>query len=184
MHALISVADKSDVTPFARSLVELGWTILSSGGTSRALAEGGVPHDRIEDTIAGADIVGGRVRSLHVQIYAAILADPAADDHRAQLDALGATVLDMIVVNLPPLAPSDNRELIDVGGPTMIRAALKRSDRVTLATNPADYAGILADLRSHGEVPAERRRTLAATALRHARAYDECVAEWIEAPPS
>ena len=141
MKALLSVYDKTGIEEFARGLDALGWELVSSGGTSAALTAAGIDHVEVADLTGAPEMLGGRVKTLHPVIHGGILADRSKPDHLDALDKLGIGLIDLVVCNLYPFTSDPSIELIDVGGPTMVRAAAKNHDHVAVVVDPADYDG-------------------------------------------
>jgi len=185
-RALVSVFDKTGVDEFARGLVALGVTLVSTGSTAAALREGGVKVTEVSAVTGFPELLDGRVKTLHPAIHAGILADRSKPEHVAALAEHGIDPIDLVVVNLYPFgqtvaaggAEPEVVEMIDIGGPTMIRAAAKNAASVAVAVAPEDYAALLAEVREHGGTTAETRRRLAARAFAHTAAYDADVAAW------
>ena len=188
MRALISVHDKTGVVDLARGLVDLGWEIVSSGGTSKALEDAGVPVTSVESITASPEMLGGRVKTLHPKIHGGILADRSKPEHMGDLEAQGIEPIDLVVCNLYPFRSSPSIEMIDVGGPTMVRAAAKNHAHVGVVVDPSDYGQVLDELRESGSLSAETRRRLARAAFAHTAAYDAAVVTWFDEgdvlPPS
>ena len=182
MRALLSVWDKTGLTELARGLHELGWELLASGGTAAALAEAGLPVTPVERVTASPEMLGGRVKTLHPAIHGAILADRSNPQHLADLDAQGIAPIDVVVCNLYPFVANPSIETIDVGGPTMVRAAAKNHAHVGVVVDPADYAAVLDELRAAGSLSADTRRRLARAAFAHTAAYDAAIATWFDPP--
>jgi phosphoribosylaminoimidazolecarboxamide formyltransferase/IMP cyclohydrolase len=180
--ALLSVYDKSGIVELARGLHELGWSLLSSGGTARTIGENGVPVTDVADVTGVPAILGHRVVTLHPKIHGGILADPDDPDHRRDLDEHGIEPIDLVVVNLYPFAGDPGVELIDIGGPAMVRAAAKNHAHVGVVVDPADYAPVLAELRASGRLAAATRRRLARTAFATTAAYDAEIVAWLDRP--
>src|SRR5579875_202347 len=178
MRVLISVYDKTGLEDFARELVELGHDLIASGGTAAALEAAGIAHQTVESVTEAPEMLGGRVKTLHPRLHGGILADLAKDDHRADLERQGIAPIGMVVCNLYPFRSNPSIELIDVGGPTMVRAAAKNWAHVASVVDPDDYGAVLADLREHGAVSDGLRRRLAAAAFAHTAAYDAAIANW------
>lgn len=183
-RALISVWDKSAVVELASGLAAQGAEILSTGGTAQALREAELPVTLIESVTGYPAILDGRVKTLHPAIFAAIV---SRDDesHRAQLDSMGVTPIDLVMVNLYPFefkgihAPMPEAvELIDIGGVALIRAAAKNWERVAVVCDPAQYAGVLEEVRREGGLAAGTRRRLAAEAFARTAAYDSTIAAY------
>ena len=159
--ALLSVYDKSGIAELAEGLHAAGWRVLSSGGTAREIAAGGVPVTDVAELTGFPAILGHRVVTLHPKVHGGILADTSDPSHRADLAEYGIEPIDLVVVNLYPFATDPGVELIDIGGPAMVRAAAKNHDRVAVVVDPADYDVVLdeirADGRGHGRDPALAR---------------------------
>ncbi|NOZ77797.1 MAG: bifunctional phosphoribosylaminoimidazolecarboxamide formyltransferase/IMP cyclohydrolase, partial [Acidobacteria bacterium] len=181
-HALISVSDKRDVARLGSELVRLGWSLISTGGTASALERTGCPVTRVSTLTGFPEILDGRVKTLHPKVFAGILAAPR-EDHARQLDEHGIVPIDLVVVNLYPfretaasdgVTASEAIEQIDIGGPSLIRAAAKNHARVTVVVDPSDYESLLEELGSGG-VSDQTRRRLALKAFRHTAAYDAAI---------
>ncbi|MDA8183199.1 MAG: bifunctional phosphoribosylaminoimidazolecarboxamide formyltransferase/IMP cyclohydrolase PurH, partial [Actinomycetota bacterium] len=162
MRALVSVYDKTGLVELARGLTEIGVEIISSGGTSAALEGAGIPHREVSEVTGAAEMLGGRVKTLHPAIHGGILADRSKPDHVADLEAQGIVPIDLVVCNLYPFRSDPSIELIDVGGPTMLRAAAKNHAHAGVVVDPADYPVVLDELRSHGALSEATRRRLPA----------------------
>jgi phosphoribosylaminoimidazolecarboxamide formyltransferase / IMP cyclohydrolase len=180
VRVLISVHDKTGVVDLARGLTELGWEIISSGGTSKALQDAGVPVTRVEVITASQELLGGRVKTLHPKIHGGILADRSKPEHMADLAAHGIEPIDLVVCNLYPFRSSPSIEMIDVGGPTMVRAAAKNHAHVGIVVDPADYGQVLEELRADGSLSPETKRRLARAAFAHTAAYDAAIVTWFD----
>ncbi len=188
--ALLSVSDKTGLIDFARGLADLGIEILSTGGTASHLGEGGIPVTAVSEATEFPEILDGRVKTLHPKIHGGILADRARAHHLSQMQEHGIRPIDIVVVNLYPfektVANSETTEseavdMIDIGGPCMLRAAAKNFSSVTVVVDPKDYPQVLAALEeSGGQVPEAMRRSLALKAFRHTQSYDAAIAEWFE----
>jgi phosphoribosylaminoimidazolecarboxamide formyltransferase/IMP cyclohydrolase len=187
-RALVSVSDKTDLVEFGRFLAGQGVEILSTGGSARTLAEAGVPVIEVAAHTGFPEIMGGRVKTLHPKIHGGILARRDLPDHLAAMDEHGIGGIDMVVSNLYPFeatlasgADYDTCvENIDIGGPAMVRASAKNHDFVTIVTDPADYAAVMAEMTANqGAVGAALRRRLAMTAFSHTAAYDAMIAGWL-----
>jgi phosphoribosylaminoimidazolecarboxamide formyltransferase/IMP cyclohydrolase len=186
---LLSVFDKSGIEDLGRGLADLGWELLASGGTARALRQAGLSVHEVSDWTGFPEVLGGRVKTLHPAIHAGVLArDNDAD--RAELAGLGLRPIDLVVCNLYPFARTVARpdvsldeavEQIDIGGVAMLRAAAKNFERVAALVDPADYAALLAELRERGSVAQDTRRRLAYKAFAHTAAYDEAIRAFLEA---
>jgi phosphoribosylaminoimidazolecarboxamide formyltransferase/IMP cyclohydrolase len=180
MRALLSVYDKTGLAAFARGLVGVGYELVSSGGTSRALAEAGIPHVTVESVTGAPEMLGGRVKTLHPRIHGGILADRDQPAHRADLEAHGIDGIDLVVCNLYPFRSEPSVEMIDVGGPTMVRAAAKNHAHVGVIVDPADYGPVLDELRREGGLAEGTRRRLARAAFAHTAAYDAAIVSWFD----
>ena len=184
--AILSVHDKTGVIEFANGLTALGWTLLASGGTAKLLHENEVVVTEVADYTKMPEFLGGRVKTLHPAIHGGLLARSTEDDHRQLLD-LGWDYIDLVAVNLypfeatiarPNVSYEDVIENIDIGGVTLIRAAAKNHERVTLICDPADYASVLAALQK-GEVPFGMRRSLAVKGFESTAHYDARISEYL-----
>jgi phosphoribosylaminoimidazolecarboxamide formyltransferase/IMP cyclohydrolase len=186
-RALISVSDKRGIVSFAQALVDLGWEIISTGGTYAALRAGGVPVLAVESVTGFPEILDGRVKTLHPMIHAGLLARRDMPQHMATLAERKIPPIDLLAVNLypfretvakPDVSFEDAIENIDVGGPAMLRSAAKNHDSVIVVVDPTDYPRILEMLRTGG-VDQERRRALAAKVFSHTADYDGAIARYL-----
>jgi phosphoribosylaminoimidazolecarboxamide formyltransferase/IMP cyclohydrolase len=187
-RALVSVSDKRDLEPFVRGLVELGFEIVSTGGTARSLKESGLPIVGISEVTGFPEIMDGRVKTLHPAIHGGILADRSRATHLKAIADLGIKPIDLVVVNLYPfeqitsqrgVKEADAVENIDIGGPCMVRAAAKNFGSVAVVVDPDDYESVLEKLKANnGELPLESRRRLAVKAFHHTAHYDSVIATW------
>ena len=185
-RALLAVYDKSGIVELARALVEQGVALVSSGGTAQALRDAGIPVTPVEEVTGSPEMLDGRVKTLHPRIHAGILADRRKPDHDAELAEHGIEPFELVVVNLYPFrdtvasgaGPEDVIEKIDIGGPTMVRAAAKNFESVGIVVSPARYGDVLDEIRREGGLTRELRRTLAAEAFAHTAAYDAAVGGW------
>ena len=148
--ALLSVYDKSGIVEFAESLHQLGWSLVSSGGTARTIADAGIPVTDVAELTGLPAILGHRVVTLHPKIHGGILADPTDAEHVADMAHHGIEPIDLVVVNLYPFSSDPSIELIDIGGPAMVRAAAKNHAHVGVLVDPADYESVLDELRGGG----------------------------------
>ena len=180
MRVLLSVYDKSGLVDLARQLVGMGHDLVSSGGTSQALAAAGIDHRTVESVTAAPEMLGGRVKTLHPSIHGGILADRSNAEHLAELAGHGIEPIDLVVCNLYPFGSNPSIELIDVGGPTMVRAAAKNFAHVGVVVDPADYEAVLEELRRDGFLSTATRRRLARAAFEHTAGYDRAIADWFE----
>ncbi|MFF8591292.1 bifunctional phosphoribosylaminoimidazolecarboxamide formyltransferase/IMP cyclohydrolase [Streptomyces sp. NPDC015220] len=184
-RALVSVYDKTGLEELARGLHEAGVELVSTGSTAARIAAAGVPVTKVEELTGFPECLDGRVKTLHPKVHAGILADLRLEDHQRQLAELGVEPFDLVVVNLYPFretvasgASADECvEQIDIGGPSMVRAAAKNHPSVAVVTSPARYADVLAATQAGGFDLATRKR-LAAEAFQHTAAYDVAVASW------
>jgi phosphoribosylaminoimidazolecarboxamide formyltransferase/IMP cyclohydrolase len=179
-RALLSVYDKTGLEAFARGLVSLGYELVASGGTSKALADAGIDHLEVEAVTGAPEMLGGRVKTMHPRIHGGILADRSKPDHMATIAEQGIEPIDLVVCNLYPFRSDPSIELIDIGGPSMVRAAAKNHDSVGVLVDPADYGEVLDELRRDGELSAATRRRLARAAFAHTAAYDAAIVGWFD----
>lgn len=179
MRALLSVYDKTGIVDFARALHDLGVDLVSSGGTARALAAAGLPVTDVADLTGVPAILGHRVVTLHPRVHGGLLADRDDPGHLADMERYGIEPIDLVVSNLYPFASDPSIELIDIGGPAMVRAAAKNHAFVGVVTDPSQYDEVLADLRASGALGAATRRRLALAAFRATAAYDTAIAAWL-----
>lgn len=188
-RALISVFDKTGLTELGQGLTALGVEILSTGGTRQHLEDAGVPVVQVSDFTGFPEILGGRVKTLHPRIHGGILADRSRAAHLTELQEHRINPIDLVVVNLYPFQETAESgaafeevvEMIDIGGPSMIRAAAKNFRGVTVIVDPSDYPQVQAALEDGDRVvPEPVRRGLALKAFRHTQAYDAAIAAWLE----
>lgn len=180
-RALLSVFDKRGLVEFAGGLEELGWELVASGHTAAALADAGIAHLQVAVVTGAPEMLSGRVKTLHPAIHGGILADRSVTEHMADLERQGIVPIDLVVCNLYPFATEPSVEMIDIGGPAMVRAAAKNFAHVAVVVDPAEYPGVLDELRRTGQVSDDTRRRLARTAFAHTAAYDTAVAAWMTA---
>ncbi len=187
-RALISVTDKSGVVELARELVALGFEILSTGGTAKALQAGGIPVTEVSTYTGFPEILDGRVKTLQPKIHGGLLGRRANPKHREQMEALGIEPIDLLVVNLyafektvakPGCTLEEAIENIDIGGPAMLRAAAKNFQDVTVLTDPADYPQVLSELKSRGETNLETRFYLAKKVYGLTHCYDGAITRYL-----
>ena len=178
-RALLSVYDKTGIEEFARGLVASGWRIVSSGGTAKALADAGIAVTDVAELTGVPPILDHRVVTLHPKVHGGILADTSKSHHVADMDAHGIQAIDLVVVSLYPFSSKPSVELIDIGGPAMIRAAAKNFDRVGVVVETAQYAAVLDEIRANGNLSSQTRRALAARAFTVTRDYDSAIVEWL-----
>ncbi len=188
MRALLSVEDKTGVIAFARELVDLGWEIISTGKTAALIASHDILVTDIASVTGFAEMLDGRVKTLHPAVHGAILARRDNPDHMAQIAAQGIAPIDLVACNLydfagavaqPDVTLADAVERIDIGGVTLLRAAAKNCDAVTVVMRPEDYPAVLEELRVHGHTLPATRRRLAAQAFAHTAAYDGQIALYL-----
>ncbi|MEU2361658.1 bifunctional phosphoribosylaminoimidazolecarboxamide formyltransferase/IMP cyclohydrolase [Streptomyces noursei] len=185
-RALVSVYDKSGLEELAQGLHAAGVQLVSTGSTAGKIAAAGVPVTKVEELTGFPECLDGRVKTLHPKVHAGILADLRLADHQQQLADLGVEPFDLVVVNLYPFretvasgaTPDECVEQIDIGGPSMVRAAAKNHPSVAVVTSPERYADVLAAVNGGGFDLAARKR-LAAEAFQHTAAYDVAVASWM-----
>ncbi len=188
-RALLSVSDKSGLAEFATGLSRLGIEMISTGGTFRALEASGVAVTRVADVTGFPEILDGRVKTLHPHVHGGILADRGRASHLGELKQHDISPIDIVVVNLYPFEETVRSgasfeevvEMIDIGGPTMVRASAKNFQSVLVVVDPADYPQVLTALEEgEGTVPEPLRRGLALKAFRHTQAYDAAIAHWLQ----
>ena len=185
-RALVSVYDKRGLEELVTGLHRAGVAIVSTGSTAGRIADAGVPVTRVEDLTGFPECLDGRVKTLHPKVHAGILADLRLESHRAQLDELGIEPFDLVVSNLYPFtetvssgaAPEECVEQIDIGGPSMVRAAAKNHPSVAIVTSPECYVDVLAAV-GRGGFTLQERKALAAEAFVHTANYDVAVASWM-----
>ncbi len=184
-RALLSVSDKAGLVDLGRGLVARDFELVSTGGTARALRDAGLPVTDVAAVTGSPEMLDGRVKTLHPRVHAGLLADRRSADHRAQLLAAGIAPFELVVVNLYPFARALERpgisvdeliEEIDIGGPSMVRAAAKNHANVAIVTSPARYDDVLAALDSAAGLDDGLRRALALEAFAHTAAYDARIA--------
>ncbi|GAE29491.1 bifunctional phosphoribosylaminoimidazolecarboxamide formyltransferase/IMP cyclohydrolase [Halalkalibacter hemicellulosilyticus] len=187
-RALVSVSNKDGIVEFVQQLVDQGFEVVSTGGTKKALQDAGVPVIGISEVTHFPEILDGRVKTLHPNIHSGLLAMREREEHQKQLQEHNITPIDLVVVNLYPFKETiakpdctfaDAIENIDIGGPSMLRAAAKNHQHVTVVVDPADYETVLSELKSGDNVTIETKRRLAAKVFRHTAAYDALIAEYL-----
>lgn len=192
MKALLSVFDKTGIEDLGKSLVDAGYELISTGGTHRSLADAGVTVQQVSDVTGSPEILEGRVKTLHPVIHGGLLARRDSPAHMAELDQHGIGTIDVVVVNLYPFVETISRpdvslddalENIDIGGPTMLRAAAKNFPAVAVVVDPADYVWVAEALAGEG-LAIQQRRDLAAKAFQHVAVYDAAVASYLSADPT
>lgn len=186
-RALVSVFDKTGLAELASGLHDIGAEIVSTGTTAQAIRDLGVPVTQVREVTGFPEIMDGRIKTLHPTIHGAILADRSEPAHVGALHQLGVTPIDLVVVNLYSFSdaaavedaePADVLNMIDIGGPAMVRAAAKNHPHVGVVVDPADYPTLVGQLREGEGLTAEMRRRLAAKAFAHTAAYDAEIAAW------
>lgn len=187
-RALISVSDKQGVAEFAEQLHELGFEILSTGGTKKALEQRGIPVVGVSEVTGFPEILEGRVKTLNPMIHGGLLAKFDEPSHKEQLEEHKIQPIEIVCVNLypfqqtiakPDVTVENAIENIDIGGPAMLRASAKNHEYVTVVVDPTDYETVLSQLKETGTVEKETRRKLAAKVFRHTAAYDAMIAEYM-----
>lgn len=187
-RALVSVSNKQDIIPFVKGLIDLGIEVISTGGTKKLLEENGVKVMSVSEVTGFPEILDGRVKTLNPAIHGGILAVRQNLEHQAQLEAHNITPIDLVVVNLYPFRETiakegvtyeDAIENIDIGGPTMVRAAAKNHQDITVVVDPTDYESVLSEIALQEEVPFKHRQKLAAKAFRHTAAYDSLISQYL-----
>lgn len=185
--AILSVHNKTGLVEFAHGLASLGWTLLASGGTAKLLRDKNISVTEVADYTKSPEILGGRVKTLHPAIHGGLLARPTKEDHK-QLLNLGWDYIDLVAVNLYPFEETiakpnatyaDAIENIDIGGVTLIRAAAKNHERVTLVCDPADYNDILSALQN-GEISFVTRKKLAVKGFQICAQYDTMISGYLK----
>ena len=187
-RALISVSDKTGIVEFAQKLNDLGVSIISTGGTFKVLKEAGIPVINISDVTGLPECLDGRVKTLHPNIHAGLLAMRSNPEHMKQVEELNVELIDMVVVNLypfkqtimkPDVTLADAIENIDIGGPTMLRAAAKNYQDVSVVIDPTDYEQVLSEIKETGAVSVKTNFYLAAKVFNHTAYYDTMIANYL-----
>ena len=185
--AILSVHNKTGLVEFAKALCDLGWTLLASGGTAKLLRGSQIAVTEVADYTKSPEILGGRVKTLHPAVHGGLLARPTEEDHQQLLD-LGWDYIDLVAVNLypfeetiakPNVTYADAIENIDIGGVTLIRAAAKNHERVTLVCDPADYNSVLEELRAGG-ISSRTRAKLAIKGFASTAHYDTAIHDYLK----
>ncbi|MBR6739737.1 MAG: bifunctional phosphoribosylaminoimidazolecarboxamide formyltransferase/IMP cyclohydrolase [Clostridia bacterium] len=186
-RAIISVSDKTGIVEFSKEIAALGFEILSTGGTAKTLTEAGIAVTNVSDVTGFPECLDGRVKTLHPMIHAGILAMRSNQEHMDTLKTLGVEPIDLVVINLypfkatvkkPEVTLEDAIENIDIGGPTMLRAAAKNWQDVAVVVDPADYATVIDGFKK-GEVAREDKFKLALKVFEHTAAYDSLISSWL-----
>ena len=186
-RALLSVSDKTGLVDFARGLAALGIELLSTGGTAALLAKEGIAVTEVASFTGAAEMLGGRVKTLHPRVHGGILARRKHEGDAADMKKHNLVPIDLVVVNLYPFretvakgAPfAEVVENIDIGGPSMIRSAAKNAESVAVVVEPSDYKMVLAELQQKREVHESTRKRLQARAFAHTAAYDSAIAGYL-----
>ncbi len=187
-QAILSVSDKTGIVDFARELAALGYNLLSTGGTAKLLEKEGIKVEEVAHYTGFPEMLDGRVKTLHPKIHAGILARRDVPEHMKALEEHGIDPIDLVVVNLYPFEQTiskpdctfaDAIENIDIGGPTMIRAAAKNHASVAVVVDPADYSKIIDEIKAKGEVTAETRLALAKKVFSHTARYDGMISNYL-----
>ncbi|MEM8923510.1 MAG: bifunctional phosphoribosylaminoimidazolecarboxamide formyltransferase/IMP cyclohydrolase [Actinomycetota bacterium] len=180
MRAFLSVYDKTGIAALAADLHELGVELISSGGTAAAIAAADLPVVDVADWTGFPAMLGHRVVTLHPRVHGGILADRRDPSHLRDLETHRIDLIDIVVSNLYPFGSDPSIDLIDIGGPTLVRAAAKNHEYVTVLVDPADYAAVLGELRDSGGTSMPLRRRLARKAFAHTAAYDAQIVKWFD----
>ncbi len=187
-RALVSVSDKTNLVSFVQELVSLGYEIISTGGTKKALDEAGIKTIGISDVTGFPEIMDGRVKTLHPNVHGALLCVRDNPDHVRQLKELNIDYIDLVCVNLYPFKQTLQKEgvtheeiieNIDIGGPSMLRSASKNYASIPVIVDPNDYDAVICELKEHGETSLSTREHLAAKVFRHTAAYDTIIAQYL-----
>ena len=187
-RALVSVSDKTNLVPFVSSLVELGYEIISTGGTKKALEAAGIKTIGISEVTDFPEIMDGRVKTLHPKVHGALLCVRDNPDHVRQIEELGIQYIDLVCVNLYPFKETVQKpgvsheeiiENIDIGGPSMLRSASKNYKFIPGLCDPSDYDAVVKELRENGETSLTTREYLAAKVFRHTASYDTMIASYL-----
>ena len=189
-YALLSVSDKTGIVDFARSLVDYGYTLISSGGTHSVIAAEGIPVTKVSEYTGSPEILNGRVKTLHPKIHGGILAQRGNPVHDMDRNANGIGLIDIVAVNLYPFAETiakpdvtlaDAIENIDIGGPSMVRSAAKNYKDVAVMTNPHQYGIYMDSIKGNISIkPETLREQFMIEAFRHTAEYDTTINRWME----
>ena len=188
-RALISLTDKSGIEGFAKELEALGVEILSTGGTAKKMRESGIKVKDVAEFTGFPEMLDGRVKTLHPKVHGGILAQKTNPDHLAQMKEHGLEPIDLIAVNLyafdkatadPNCTVENAIENIDIGGPTMLRAAAKNFNDVTVIVDPADYPQVLAEMKETGNTTRQTRFRLAVKVFDLTSKYDTAIVNWLK----
>ncbi|MFR8976855.1 MAG: bifunctional phosphoribosylaminoimidazolecarboxamide formyltransferase/IMP cyclohydrolase, partial [Christensenellales bacterium] len=187
-RAILSVSDKTGIVELARRLADQGVTLLSTGGTMKAIEQAGISVTGVSDVTGFPECLDGRVKTLHPAIHAGLLAVRENPEHMKQLEQLGVEPIDMVVINLYPFRATIEKpgvtfdeaiENIDIGGPTMLRAAAKNAQDVVVVIDPADYDRVLTELETTGDVSLKTKRYLQYKVFEHTAQYDCMIQQYL-----
>ena len=188
-RALISLTDKAGIEGFASQLQEMGVEILSTGGTAKKMRDSGIKVMDVSEFTGFPEMLDGRVKTLHPKVHGGILAQKSNPDHLAQMEAHGLQPIDLVAVNLyafektvadPDCSLADAIENIDIGGPTMLRAAAKNYRDVTVLVDPADYPRVISEMKATGNTTLQTRFYLAAKVFALTSSYDTAISAWLD----
>jgi phosphoribosylaminoimidazolecarboxamide formyltransferase/IMP cyclohydrolase len=188
-RALISLTDKSGIEGFARELESLGIEILSTGGTAKKMRDSGIKVKDVSEFTGFPEMLDGRVKTLHPKVHGGILAQKGNPDHLRQMKEHGLQAIDIVAVNLyafdkatadPNCTLAHAIENIDIGGPTMLRAAAKNFQDVTVIVDPADYPVVIAEIKEHGNTTLKTRFRLCAKVFALTSKYDTAISAWLD----
>jgi len=188
-RALISLTDKSGIEGFARELESLGIEILSTGGTAKKMRDSGIKVKDVSEFTGFPEMLDGRVKTLHPKVHGGILAQKTNPDHLRQMQEHGLQAIDIVAVNLyafdkatadPDCTLANAIENIDIGGPTMLRAAAKNFQDVTVIVDPADYPVVIAEIKAHGNTTLKTRFRLCAKVFALTSRYDTAISAWLD----
>jgi phosphoribosylaminoimidazolecarboxamide formyltransferase/IMP cyclohydrolase len=188
-RALISLTDKSGIEGFARELESLGIEILSTGGTAKKMRDNGIKVKDVSEFTGFPEMLDGRVKTLHPKVHGGILAQKTNPDHLRQMQEHGLQAIDIVAVNLyafdkatadPDCTLANAIENIDIGGPTMLRAAAKNFQDVTVIVDPADYPVVIAEIKEHGNTTLKTRFRLCVKVFALTSRYDTAISAWLD----
>ena len=180
-RALVSVADKTGIVDLSRSLKATDWEIIASGGTAEHLRKADIEVTSVSEITGFPEILNGRVKTLHPKIFGGILADRKNQEHLYDLVQQQIMPVEMVVCNFYPFKQQPSAEMIDIGGPSMVRAAAKNHESVVVVVSPSDYDIVRNEVETDGDVSPATRKLLARKAFETTRDYDTAVAEWLAA---
>lgn len=180
-RALLSVTDKTGIVEFAKELKSLGWDIISTGGTAKELAKGGVPCDFLVEELTGfPEMLDGRVKTLHPKVFAGVLADRRNPAHLKTIEEHGIRSIDLVCVNLYDFKGNPDIEQIDIGGPSLLRAAAKNGASVIVVPSPVLYGLIIRTLKDSGDLGSLSRQRLVMQVFETTARYDAMIGRWME----